>query len=132
MASLWGTFVDIDKITSDRVHFDGAIFAVHTTSKDPIREIIHLKVEEDVFLLQVIINRNNLIQAEGEQIRNPEVVVTPKQIWDFISRVGIEIVGEEEVLIQQIGELERRDALDFIQFKESTKEGCDKVNSHHS
>ncbi|GAB4835624.1 hypothetical protein Ancab_000532 [Ancistrocladus abbreviatus] len=122
MASLWGTLVDIDKITSDRVHFDGARFAVHMTSMDPIRGIIHLK----------IINRNNLIQAEKEHTINQEVEITPKQIWDFISRVGVESVGDKEASIQQITELERRDVEEFLKFKESTTEGCSKVISNHS
>ncbi|GAB4843509.1 hypothetical protein Ancab_013471 [Ancistrocladus abbreviatus] len=43
-----------DNLTRGRVRLDCARFAVHTADLQPIRENIHLKVEEDVYLLQAI------------------------------------------------------------------------------
>ncbi|GAB4853808.1 hypothetical protein Ancab_018002 [Ancistrocladus abbreviatus] len=103
LASLWGTLVDIDKITSDRVRFDEARFSVQTTSANPIRGLIHLQVEEDGYLLQVAKETpclNNLILVGKDHTPDKEVAISPKHIWDFISRVGVEPAGDEEAAIQ--------------------------------
>ncbi|GAB4843316.1 hypothetical protein Ancab_013281 [Ancistrocladus abbreviatus] len=55
----------------------------------------------------------------------PDTDVSPKQIWDFMSQIGIEKVGEEADVIRQISAMEQRDAVEFTRFKKKPQEGFD-------
>ncbi|GAB4836067.1 hypothetical protein Ancab_000984 [Ancistrocladus abbreviatus] len=76
-----------------------------------------------------IMNRNKLLCAAEDRTDDSCVQPSPKQIWDFLTRIAIEQENGEEEMVRRIKEMEQRDAAMFAEMMQKEGENENQVSN---
>ncbi|GAB4836707.1 hypothetical protein Ancab_001621 [Ancistrocladus abbreviatus] len=64
------------------------------------------------------VNKNRVICAGNGQSNQSRPNLYPEQIWNFLSQIGINSHNNDAEMIHQVTEMERRDALMFVEIEQ--------------